>query len=165
MLDPRAVAEARDLWTGDVPVRTMPFRRAEADPAAPLLVTFGTAEGTVPCDPPEGACRGLAGALQQARARPLHLMVRLDVGETIVRGDVRSDRAEQIAAALATVSALARLATQAVHEDLPEDTHLITATYSTQADRWMLQTAHGFREGAWRRRFDAATGWVEVAKG
>ncbi|MDR7419260.1 MAG: hypothetical protein QN178_10165 [Armatimonadota bacterium] len=168
VLDARLIAEARAAWGGRVPVRTMPFRRAEADPAAPLLVTFGAIGGTAGNDPtlappPSPACAALAAALQRAGVSPLCLMVRVDVGEVIVRGDVRAHDPKAVTAALRAVPALAAVVADAVCTALPRGAQLVTADYDATVERWVLVGAHGFVTAPWRRRFDPSAGWVEVS--
>lgn len=156
VLSPAAVAGARAAWTSTLPVRTMPFRRAEADPAAPLLVSVGgAASGSVPA-PPAGACGLLARALHAAGVRPLRALVRVNRGTVIVRGDIVADDPGTVAEGLHTIPDLASLADRALGA-LPEVPHLITARFDAHERRWRLLQAHGrSRErGLWRRDLDA----------
>jgi hypothetical protein len=160
VVDAKTVAMARDRWTGGPAVRTMPFRRAQADATAPLLVTFGSAEGDrPPSAPPREACAMLARALREARAHPLRVMVRLDYRGVIVRGDVRAPNEVTLISALQQVPALASVAREAVDGALPDGTHLITAAFSSPTGRWGLERAHGFAGTVWRKRFNPRTGW------
>ncbi|MDR7496981.1 MAG: hypothetical protein QN174_08485 [Armatimonadota bacterium] len=161
MIAPRAIAAVRDAWHAAVPVRTMPFARDEADPEAPLLVTFGDADDGLEA-PPVEACALLAAALADARGRPLRLMVRFDYRGVIVRGDVAARGADAAGRAVATVPALAALVRDVVSgaldrphatspAALPPGLQLLTARFDEGAGAWQVTAAHGFADGVWHR--------------
>jgi hypothetical protein len=76
VIAPQALGAVREAWGGEVPVRTMPFGRAEPDPANALMVTLGDMGnvgdgGTVAVRAPtQAACNMLAEALAGATAPP-----------------------------------------------------------------------------------------------
>ncbi len=161
VLDSQTIGMARDRWSGGATVRTMPFLRAETDPAAPLLVTFGEIDAGLPEGPPGDACDTLARALLEAGVRPLRLMVRFDYRGIIVRGDAQGHDEAAIALALRLVPALASIARDAIDQPLPDGTQLITAAFDVRAGQWVLADAHGFRDRVWRKRLDPQAGWVD----
>ncbi|MDR7523279.1 MAG: hypothetical protein QN168_12545 [Armatimonadota bacterium] len=162
VLDARAVGAVRALWSGVTPVRTMPFRRTESDPAAPLLVTFGDVTARLPAPPPRAVCAALARSLAEAGLQPLRLMVRMDYRGIIVRGDVDASLEEPVAAALEHIAELAALAKEAVDHALPEGAELLMATYDVQTGHWVLREARGYRGTMWRKQFYVGHGWVEA---
>ncbi len=154
VLDSQTIGMARDRWGGSATVRTMPFLRAEADPAAPLLVTFGEIDAGLPASPPADACDMLARALLEAGVRPLRLMVRFDYRGVIVRGDAQGHDEAAIALALRLVPTLASMARDTIDQALPNGTQLITAAFDVRVGQWVLGDAHGFGDRVWRKRLD-----------
>ncbi len=154
---PQAAVQAlRDAWRAQLPARTMPFLRADAQAPAALLVSLGTfpdftalAElGRRLGSREFAACRkAVADMFANSRKRPVEFQFRCDVGKTIVRG--RFVPARPLEAELA-LCALELLATELVRVGLPDETSLVEARYD--GVRWIPERAHGLDRTLGRRR-------------
>jgi len=168
VLQPQDIRRVRDI--APIPLRTMPFRRGEPDPGAPVLLTLGSFGGREDLSVLEAlgseqwreVWRRIAGALAAAVQPPLRTMVRFNYRRVIIRGDVQAATPEDLINALTQLPLLAKSAVEAA-EGLPPETQLLTARFDPQAGQWILESAYGYQGRKWVRRFDSAREeWVEM---
>jgi hypothetical protein len=147
---PSALRAAREAWGGDVPVRTMPFNRVEADPTSALMITLGEVGDGERWVPSRAACGAIASALGAATAAPWRFGVRFDHRGVIVRGAAETRAPMSLAAALLALPTLAADARAAIDQWPDEGLHLITAQWNDETrGHWVLGPAHGFKGTKW----------------